>query len=190
MWPDKVLRRFQAVPPNPKECDFHGPYNKLLHAFFPPDSDFIVIPRYLQPSSGDPADFKVFSFEIQFGNQPVLILELNDPSAISLVSTRGKADDQIRSRIGDLAGHCPLRTMHAVSALGTALCFYSLNTADDDGEILPLQIPQHPTKLNDYAPANRWEYNILGEGGEAKLRAIIEEVLQGCAALPVDAQWA
>jgi len=190
MWPNYVLRQFQIVPANPNENHFHGPYNGLLHSFFPPISDFTVVPRFRHPSSRG-VDIN-FCFEIQFGDRPVLILELDDPSAISLISTRGEADDQIRSRMGALAKRCPLPTMHAISALGTTLCFYSLNTADDDGEILPLRIPRHPAEVNDcdYAPANQWEYNLLEEGGEAKLRAIIEEVLQGCAALPADAQWA
>jgi len=183
MWPDKIIQQFQVVHSNRHDSDFLAPYNKLLHTFFPPNSDFTVVPQCLQPSSHDSA-CPIIGFEIQFRNWPVLILELKCPSAISACR---EADDQIRRRMGDLVGHCPLPTMHAVSAIGTALCFYSLDTADANGEILPLRIT-----YDDYtwAPANQWEYNILGEGGEAKLWAIIEEVLQGCAALPVDTQCA
>jgi len=186
MWPDKILQQFQTVPSYPRAYDFLGPYNKLLYTFFPADSDFSVIPQYREPPSRDSTNF-IMCFEIQFRNSPVLFLVLKDPSEILLISTRREADDQIRSWMGDLVGHCPLPTMHAVSILGTALCFYSLDTADANAPILPLRISQHPTKLTDCAPANRWEHNILAEKGEAKLRAIIEEVLQGCAALPADA---
>ncbi|KAF8809267.1 hypothetical protein BYT27DRAFT_7005730, partial [Phlegmacium glaucopus] len=51
--------------------DFHGPYNKLLHTFFS-NSDFTVVPQYLQASSRDAADF-IACFEIHLENQPVLI---------------------------------------------------------------------------------------------------------------------
>jgi hypothetical protein len=187
MWPDKIVRQFQAVPPNPKESDFHGPYNKLLYTFFPPDSDFTVVPQYLRASSRDAADF-IVCFEIYLKNRPVLIIELKDPSAILQISTRGEADDQIRKRMGDLAGHCPIPTLHAVSAMGTRLCFYSVDTTDlATAEILPLPIALHPTRVNDYAPAGRWEYDVMEERGETKLRAVIQEVLLGCAALSANA---
>ncbi|KAF8220655.1 hypothetical protein L208DRAFT_1079733, partial [Tricholoma matsutake] len=65
---------------NPKESDLHSPYNKLLHTFFPPpNSDFMVMPQYLQPSSRDSADF-IVCFEIYLKNLPVFIVELKDPS--------------------------------------------------------------------------------------------------------------
>jgi hypothetical protein len=187
MWPEKIVRQFQAVPSNPKQCDFHGPYNKLLYTFFPPDSDFTVVPQYLQPSFRDAADL-IVCFEVHLKNLPVLIVELKDPSAILRKSARGEADDQIRRRIGDIVQDCPLPTLHAISALGTRLCFYSMDTIDaPDEDILPLQIARHPTRVNDYAPAVRWEYDVMEERGEAKLRAVIQEVLQGCAALSANA---
>jgi len=187
MWPDKIVRQFQAVPLNPKESDFHGPYNKLLYTFFPPDSDFTVVPQYLRPSSRDSADF-IVCFEIYLKNLPVFIVELKDPSSILQISTRGEADDQIRRRMGDLAGNCPLPTLHAVSALGTRLCFYRLDTTDlANSDILPLPIARHPTRVNDYAPAARWEYDVMEERGEAKLRTVIQEVIEGCATLAANA---
>jgi hypothetical protein len=68
MWPEKVLRQFQA------SSDLHGPYNKLLNHCFPPDTDFAVVPpQHLR----DPAEFTIVCFEICFG---VLIVELKDRS--------------------------------------------------------------------------------------------------------------
>jgi hypothetical protein len=182
--PTKSFDNSKQFPP--KESDFHGPYNKLLHTFFPPDSDFTVVPQYLKASSRDVADF-IVCFEIHLKNLPVLIVELKDPSAILQISTRREADDQIRRRMGDLAGHCPLPTLHAISAMGTRLCFYSVDTTDlATAEILPVPIVRHSTRVNDYAPAERWEYDVMEEGGETNLRAVIQEVLQGCAALPAN----
>lgn len=187
MWPEKIVRQFQAVPPSPKQSDFHGPYNKLLNTFFPPDSDFTVVPQYLKPLYRDSADF-IFCFEIYLKNLPVFIVELKDPSAILKISTRGEADDQIRRRMGDLAEDCPLPTLHAMSALGTRLCFYRLDTTDlANSGILPLPIARHPTRVNDYAPAELWEYDVMEERGEEKLRTVIQEVIEECTTLAANA---
>ncbi|KAF8479497.1 hypothetical protein DFH94DRAFT_682240 [Russula ochroleuca] len=67
------------------------------------DTGFTVVPQYLKAT-------------------------LKDPAALQLISTRAEADDQIR-RIIDLAESCPLDRLHAVSVLGTKLCFqYSLDS--------------------------------------------------------------
>lgn len=102
-WPDKILRQFQTVPPNPREKEFHGPYNKLLNTLFPPDSDFTVIPQYLEPASSKSSDF-IVAFEVSHHNKPVFILELKSPADLDFISARQSADQQVRERLGDLAG--------------------------------------------------------------------------------------
>jgi hypothetical protein len=67
--------------------------------------------------------------------------------------------------------------------MGTALCFYSLETKKQDAEIMPLNIPRHPTRINDIAPKNRWDLDILTVEGENKFRAIVEEIKQACTSL-------
>jgi hypothetical protein len=60
---------------------------------------------------------------------PVLILELKDPFTILRIAARGKL--MIRLGSGDgwaIVGRCPLPTLHAVSALGTLLSFYCVDT--------------------------------------------------------------
>jgi hypothetical protein len=182
MWPQTVLRQFQTIPANCKESDFHGPYNKLLNYYFPPDSDFTVVPLYLQAASRDSADF-IVCFEIRLENKPVLIVELKDPAAIQHISTRGEADGQIRRRIIDLVQNCPLHTLHAISALGTKLCFYSLDVRNRGARINPPRIQRDPDTVNDYAPAERWSYDVLEPNGEASLLAVINEIKIGCAEL-------
>lgn len=106
-WPDKVIRQFQTIPPNPIENAFHGPYNKLLNTLFLPDSDFTVVPQYLKPASLKQADY-IVTFEIFLENKPVFILVLKKPADLDFISWRQAADVQIRERLGDLAGQ--LRT--------------------------------------------------------------------------------
>ena len=67
-WPEKVIRQFQIIPPNPIESDFHGAYNKLLYTLFPSDTDFTVVPQYLKPASSKSSDY-IVTFEIFLENK-------------------------------------------------------------------------------------------------------------------------
>lgn len=79
---------------------------------------------------------------------------------------------------------CPLRTLHAVSVMGTRLCFYCVGTQDSDGKIItPIAIPDNPLKVIDNVPSNRWELDILEPAGDAQFREIIQEIMDGCHAL-------
>jgi len=79
---------------------------------------------------------------------------------------------------------CPLRTLHAVGVMGTRLCFYSVGTQDSDGKIItPIAIPDHPLKVIDNVPSDRWELDILEPAGEAQFREITQEIMDGCHAL-------
>ncbi|KAK0183782.1 hypothetical protein F5146DRAFT_1079464 [Armillaria mellea] len=179
-WPDKVLRQFAATPPNPIENEYHGAYNKLLNTLFPPDTDFTVVPQYLETNSLKGADFIVM-FEILLHNKPVLILELQKPSHIMYSSTRQLADDQIRQRMGDVSGQCPIPTLHGISAIGTRLCFYRLDLNQAHLQIIPPAIPRDPRYIIDTAPEERWDCSVLDVQGEAKLRAVVDEIKQACA---------
>ncbi|KAG6374039.1 hypothetical protein JVT61DRAFT_4678 [Boletus reticuloceps] len=196
-WPEKVIRQFQTIVPNPSESDFQGAYNKLLNTLFPPDTHFTVVPQYLKPATSTSSDY-IVAFEILFENRPVFILELKKPADLRFISLRQAADVQIRERMGDLAGQlrtrlrcnyynelwnldqCPIPTLHAVSAMGTQLCFYHLDTIDVAANIKPDNIPKHPTKVNDTAPMQRWDCDILDAEGEARLRAVVDSIMAAC----------
>lgn len=62
--------------------------------------------------------------------------------------------------------------------MGTRLCFYHLDTTDVAADIIPLDnIPRHPTKVNDTAPVERWDCDILDAEGEARLRAVVDSIM-------------
>ncbi|KAK6971404.1 hypothetical protein R3P38DRAFT_3142963 [Favolaschia claudopus] len=125
-WPESVIRRFRAVPENPRENDLYGPWNKLLSCLFPPASDFTVAPQsYILTTSRQTADF-VVEYEVHYKNIPVLIVEIKPPGNLRLPSAREEADLQIRRRIRDLSSDCLHPTLHAVSAFGTRLAFYEM----------------------------------------------------------------
>ncbi|KAJ7819776.1 hypothetical protein B0H14DRAFT_2835694 [Mycena olivaceomarginata] len=147
-WPDSVLRRFRAVPPNPRENDFYGPWNKLLSY------------SYLLSTSRETADFVI-----------------KPPGNLRLPSAREEADTQIRRRIRDLSEDCLLPTLHAVSAFGTWLAFYS---KAKDHQIVPGGIPPDPVLLTDTAPLDWWSCDVLEEEGRQRFRSLVTEIVQAC----------
>ncbi|KLO16615.1 hypothetical protein SCHPADRAFT_887678 [Schizopora paradoxa] len=161
MWSDKVIRQFATVPPNPSENDFLGQCNKLLSTLFPADSDFVVVPQFIPPDSPNAVDFLVL-FEVMLVNKPVLILALRPPSHQDILSKRWEADYQVRMRMVDTVGQspsdsnrlCPIDTLYGISALGTKLCFYTLDTKNANADIVPAAIARHPTRLNHVAPVD------------------------------------
>jgi hypothetical protein len=78
---------------------------------------------------------------------------------------------------------CPIPTLHAISAMGTALYFYSMDTRTQDARDIPPSIPHDSTLYNDTAPKESWNLDVLAVEGENKLLAIVEEIKQACEAL-------
>jgi hypothetical protein len=139
VWPQSILTRFATIPTNPRENDYYAPYNKLLNFLFPPDSPFTVGPQ-MHPiaESRESIDF--------------LVLEIKTGPKLGLISAREEADLQIRRRLRDLVGICPLSELHAVSAIGTKLCFY---TAEAGRAITPPRIVTDDQLVTDTAPLER-----------------------------------
>ncbi|KAF9514296.1 hypothetical protein BS47DRAFT_1453681, partial [Hydnum rufescens UP504] len=148
--PEKVIHQFQTIPPRSTESDFHGPYNKLLNTLFPPDTDFTVMSQYLQPAFNTWADYTV-SFEVFLENKPVLILQLKKPADLAWISSRKQLMRILECELADIVHECLIPTLHAVSAMGTRLCFYHVGTAAIPKEIIPHNIPRHPVFSVDTA---------------------------------------
>jgi hypothetical protein len=99
-WPATVLRQFARVPAA-SEAHFQlAPYNVLLYTLFPPNTDFIVAPRW--PSSSSPES--MFMYEVLYGSGPVLVLQPNAPGNLRYRSMRDASDRQIRDRMTKLSG--------------------------------------------------------------------------------------
>ncbi|KAK0215331.1 hypothetical protein EDD85DRAFT_943072 [Armillaria nabsnona] len=154
----KVMKRFSTIPPYPRENDFLGPYNKLLHAFFPADSEYTVIPRSYSFSDSYGSANAIFEFEVVFKDKPVFFLQIKGPQSLAVFSAREKADDQMRKCMKDLAPNCPLDTLHGVGAFGMHLSFYSY---DKQTRIIPKRIPPDRERETDFAPSSRWDCDIL-----------------------------
>ena len=65
--------------------------------------------------------------------------------------------------------------------MGTRLCFYHLDTTDLAADIIPLDnVPRHPTRVNDTAPMERWDCDVLDAEGGARLRAVVDSIKAAC----------
>jgi hypothetical protein len=205
MWPDRIARSFAKVAPNPaNDSAYYGSYNKLLTHLFPLDGerDYTICPQFNLPLSRDSVETAI-NLEVTFDSKSVFILEIKLPAFLDRKSTRAWADEQVRSRLVDhhgpflrfslffcvcklidFAEECPIPRLHAVSALGTRLCFYTFNC--DTMTIHPLRNASDPDVITDVAPAAQWEFDLLDENGEQKLREIIADVDRQCAELELE----
>ncbi|OBZ70683.1 hypothetical protein A0H81_09187 [Grifola frondosa] len=169
-WPPTIPRTFKATPPGSSELEFHGPYNKLLYSLFPTNSDFSIVPRYLESATLPSGDL-VFSFTVFFPvanvDRPVLSLELTGARGVESALRRREADEHVRRRMHELRDQCPLPKLRAISAMGTKLSFYHVDAIDDDAKIIPLPAP---ARVDDSVPAQQWDCDVLDGVGEARLR--------------------
>jgi hypothetical protein len=77
-----------------------------MYTLFPASSDFMVAPNWW-PDPQDPSE-TIFNLEVRLRTKPVLVLALKGPSSLQNISGRADADAQIRERLTDLAGECPV----------------------------------------------------------------------------------
>ena len=200
-WPSKITGAFATVKRGADlicyENYYYAPYNKLLYTLFPPDSDFLILPNYL-PGGRDDGDKFIVSFEINFRQHPVLILQVKPSQCLSYPSTRGTADKQVRYRLVDLLGgwrccrmcsrdltadflpseSAPLPVLYGISAIGTKLCFYELEKAPR--RITPRRPPNNLDFTTNVAPQERWDCDVLEANGEQRLRALATQITEAC----------
>ena len=161
-------------------CDYSSPYNKLLNVLFPPDGSFTVGPQtHIIAESRKSIDFLV-EYQVFWGDVPVFILGIKTGPKLGLMSAREEADLQVRKRLRDLISICPLPKLHAVSAFGTKLCFY---TAEAGRAISSLRIVADDQLTTDTAPLGHWDCDVLEAEGAARLKAVVQEIQQACAQL-------
>ncbi|PFH45354.1 hypothetical protein AMATHDRAFT_160555, partial [Amanita thiersii Skay4041] len=148
---------------------------------FPPDSPYTVTPQYLKAGTTKSVDFIVV-FEVALGALPVFFIGLKSPYALKYKSTRQEADDQMRERMGDLTGNYihPQRIVRSV--FSTQLCFYRQDV-NDPLSLTPPTIPRTLTYVNDTAPSERWDCDLLDADGEQRLRGVVEEIKAACEGL-------
>ena len=181
-WPAYISNVFDTIPEginsSADESMFYGPYNALLtYYLFPPTDHYLTFPllkRLPESSSIDFSPVFIIQRVIQKAMHPIFFLEIKPPGHYMHRLSRAAADDQMRKRFTNLAPLVDLPVMHGVSALGPRLCFYSY-TRDND-ILVPPRIPPDPERVDDVAPAERWNYDVLSDEGVARLTQVANEV--------------
>ncbi|GJJ11073.1 hypothetical protein Clacol_005304 [Clathrus columnatus] len=105
--------------------------------------------------------------------KPVLLLHLRPESHIDSLLNRQNADDQIRTRLIEVAATCPLETVHGISALGKK---------SKNPEIDP-PTARYNTRGIDTVPATRWNLDILESTAEMRIQEIAKAIADACMAL-------
>ena len=105
---------------------------------------------------------------------PVFFFEVKTAQTITLLSARADADDQVRERLRQVYDQS-FSGLHGISALGTKLCFYSLDKILEP-IITPLAIPRNEAYINDTAPVDGWNSGILTDDGYNRFMGVCEEV--------------
>lgn len=74
------------------------------------------------------------------------------------------------------SAHCPISKLFRISAFGTRLRFYCVDTGDGTAPVLPPRLPRDPEIINDTAPSEQWDCDILEAEGEERLWEIVREI--------------
>ena len=112
-------------------------------------------------------------FRIDLHRIPVFFVEIKTARTIQNLSARAAADDQMRLRLKQLFDQS-LTELHGISALGTRVCFYCLNKSTES--VTPPPIPHNTVYVNDTAPADRWDADILTDDGYDCFMNIVRHV--------------
>ncbi|KAG2114983.1 hypothetical protein BD769DRAFT_1610467 [Suillus cothurnatus] len=154
------------MPNHPTERDTYGAHAVLLYSLFDAITPgYTVHPQY--PVGRDTIHF-VITFALTTKASPVFSVEVKPPSHITTASKRKAADEQMRSRFPELRDQIRIPTLHGMSAMGSMVCFYEMETAT--GQISP--------------DDTDWNLDIMTPVGWQKLMAVIFHIKTMVDALP------
>jgi hypothetical protein len=181
-WPEHIVEQFSTVTPLGEidETEYYGPYNGLLLDQFPGLEHFMIVPQYKRPTYPQSIDFTTI-FIVQRRKHPIFFIEIKPAGHIQLISDRAAADKQMRERFEALADKLTIPTLYGVSALGTRLCVYAYDK--ETAALQPERIDEDPKRVNDRAPAHRWDLDIMAPTGEQRIRELVTHVKDMCAGL-------
>ncbi|KAF8337875.1 uncharacterized protein EI90DRAFT_3040887 [Cantharellus anzutake] len=176
-WPEFLLNFFEVVRQQngSHRSRYPGPYNTLLNYSLTKESfTLLLCPQSTLDEilAHDPVDFVVFYVITTAQQKPVLIAEIKDDRSDGL-STRLKADAQIRQRYDELLRHCPIPRLYGLSLLGTSLRIYCGHR--DTGNITPRFVDRPCVLPPDFLEGG-WDLDILSPAGFNKMQEIVAYV--------------
>jgi hypothetical protein len=182
-WPQWLINSFVwANQPQfaTDESVYYGPYTRLLYHLFGIEGPFEISQYHIPQTPRDAIDVFVL-FIVELNKNPVLFIKVKPPASFALDSKRKQADDQMRDRFRDLRHSLVTPRLPGISAFGTHIAFYEYVAATNT--LTPPTIAPHPIFLNDVAPADRWNYDLLEANGIDRMRQVAQDVVAMCQAL-------
>ena len=178
-WADTIQEQFDLVDRfTADETEYYGLYNTLLTDVFPHAEHFQIVPQYKGPITPGSIDFTTI-YIVRKRKCPVFFIEIKPLPHLDDISTREKADQQMRDQLVTIIGrNLVIPKLYGISAMGTRFSVYeySLNT----NMPLPPSITRDAIYVTDVAPADRWNYELLEADGEQKMRELVAEVKAMC----------
>ena len=180
VWPGPIIHSFASVAHiTTDDSVYYGPYNKILHYLFPWESKFEIVPEFKRPLNLYESFGFVTVLVVTVARHPVFV-EVKPPASLALRSKRQEVDIQIRHHFTEFLDDPAIPVLYGISAMGPVLSIYKYDTVTG---LMPPQIPRDPIFVNDVAPKERWDCNILEDAGEQQLRGIVEKIKAMCAQL-------
>ena len=178
-WADTIREQFDLVDRfTTDETEYYGPYNTLLTDIFPHAEYFQIIPQYKGPVTPGSIDFTTI-YIVRKRKCPVFFIEIKPFPHLDDISTREKADQQMRDRFVNIIGrNLVIPKLYGISAMGTRFSVYVYNK--ETNVLLPPSIARDAMYVTDVAPADRWNHELLEDDGEQKMREFVSEVKVMC----------
>ena len=179
VWKNYIVKQFGRIDRSTtNKNNLYGAYSTLLLALFPPEEYYDVAPQFRQNTGT--MDYTI-SFVVLKGNTPIFFVEIKTFVALELGSARDAADNQMRTIFHDFSSyHLPQPKLIGISAMGTHFAVYEYTTNDHRVD---------PSIIADTAPKERWSDDIMEDSGEAKLKALVNEVKEMASAIDKDCEY-
>ena len=179
-WSDAIIEQFELIDRFTKdETEYYGPYNTLLNHLFPHEEHFRVVPQFKGSMIPGSIDFSS-TLIVRKRMCPVFFIVIKPFTHLDTLSTRGKADTQMRDMFFALVNrHLVIPKLYGVSAMGTRLAVYEYSKKTNC--LTPRAIARDPKYITDVAPADRWTHELLEPAGEAKMKELVALIKAMCA---------
>ena len=94
----EAFKTFQALSARPATGQVVTAWRNLLSHYFPEHSDFKILSKQEEPASYQAISL-VSVLDVEYGGQPVLVVNVNNPEHFVSHSARQSADDEIRALV-------------------------------------------------------------------------------------------
>lgn len=110
----------------------------------------------------------------ELDKRAVFFIRFKPPVTLFLDSKRKQADDRVRDHFRDFRHSLVTPCLPGISAFGTRMAFYEYVVANN--RVTPRAITPDPDFLNDVAPVEQWNCDLLEDEGNNRMRQVVQDV--------------